>query len=89
MISKDGAASVATLKAEGQGAIVVLGSGQLARSLLVDGLVDGMTLFIHPVLLGTGTRLFGELPELRGLQLDSSRTSGLGSLVRSSSIGEA
>ena len=66
-----------------------LGSGQLARFQLAAGRVDGMTLFVHPVLLGTGTRLFGELPDLRGLHLDSSRTSGLGSLVLSDSIGEA
>ena len=60
-----------------------------SRLLLAAGLVDGMTLFIHPLLLGTGTRLFGELPDLRELHLNSSRTSGLGTLVLNYSIREA
>ena len=81
VISSDVAASVAALKAEGDGAIVVLGSGTLARFLLDAGLVDGLTLFIHPLLLGTGTRLFGDLPDLQRLHLESSNTSELGSLI--------
>jgi len=81
VIPRDVAAAVAALKAEGEGAIVVLGSGTLARFLLTAGLVDGLTLFIHPLLLGTGTRLFGDLPDLRRLHLESSNTSELGSLV--------
>lgn len=87
VVSDDVAGSVAALKAEGKGAIVVLGSGELARFLLAEGLVDNLTLFVHPVLLGTGKRLFGELPELRRLQLKTSRTSPLGSLVLNYSLG--
>ena len=45
VISGDVANSVAALKAAGEGAIVVLGSGELARFLLAAGLVDGLTLF--------------------------------------------
>lgn len=89
VITGDIAASVAALKAEGEGAIVVLGSGQLARFLLAAGLVDGLTLFVHPLLLGTGTRLFGDLPARRGLHLTSCRTSELGSLVLNYTVGEA
>jgi len=81
VISGDVAGTVAALKAEGEGAIVVLGSGKLARFLLAAGLVDGLTLFVHPLLLGTGTRLFGDLPGLQRLRLVSSRSSELGSLV--------
>lgn len=89
VISGDVAASVAALKADGEGAIVVLGSGQLARFLLSAGLVDGLTLFVHPLLLGTGTRLFGDLPGLHRLHLESSATSGHGSLVLNYTLGEA
>ena len=89
VISGDVGGSVAALKAEGDGAIVVLGSGQLARSLLAAGLVDKLTLFVHPLLLGTGTRLFGDLPELRRMHLTSSRTSGLGSLVLDYTLDQA
>ncbi|MGI8617252.1 MAG: dihydrofolate reductase family protein [Actinomycetota bacterium] len=36
----------------------VLGSGELAVALLRDGLVDALTLSIHPVAMGSGRRLF-------------------------------
>lgn len=89
VISGGVAGAVSALKSEGEGAIVVLGSGKLARFLLAAGLVDGITLFVHPLLLGTGTRLFGDLPGLQRLQLRSSRSSGLGSLVLNYTIDEA
>ncbi|HEY3337227.1 MAG TPA: dihydrofolate reductase family protein [Propionicimonas sp.] len=89
VISGDVARSVEALKTDGEGAIVVLGSGQLARFLLAAGLVDGLTLFIHPLLLGTGTRLFGDLPDLQPLHLESSRTSEHGSLVLNYTVGHA
>lgn len=82
----DPTAAVTALKATGEGTIVVLGSGQLARSLLAAGLVDGLTLFVHPVLLGTGTRLFGDLPHRERLRLEASDTSELGTLVLSYTI---
>ncbi|HEY3409751.1 MAG TPA: dihydrofolate reductase family protein [Propionicimonas sp.] len=89
VISGDVVEAVKKLKMDGDGAIVLLGSGQLARLLLAEGLVDGLTLFVHPLLLGTGTRLFGELPDLRRLHLESSRTSALGSLVLNYAFGDA
>lgn len=89
LISGDVAKAVTALKSEGDGAIVVLGSGQLARFLLAEGLVDGLTLFVHPLLLGAGTRLFGELPDVRRLHLESSRTSGLGSLILNYTLADA
>lgn len=38
--------------------VVMLGSGELLRSLLPAGLVDELTLLIHPLVLGEGFRLF-------------------------------
>jgi dihydrofolate reductase len=52
--------SVNNLKAEGDGFITVLGSGELAQTLIEHGLVDGYRLFVHPLVLGTGKRLFRE-----------------------------
>ncbi|WP_433466714.1 dihydrofolate reductase family protein [Spirillospora sp. CA-128828] len=43
--------------------LTVLGSGGLAGGLMRRGLVDEWLLMIHPVVLGTGRRLFGEARE--------------------------
>lgn len=53
----DAAAAVRALKA-GAGAPIALNGTALAASLLPSGLVDEYLLFVHPVLLGAGTRLF-------------------------------
>lgn len=48
------------LKERLNGGIYVSGSGTLVRALLADGLVDELHLFVYPVALGAGQRLFGE-----------------------------
>jgi dihydrofolate reductase len=53
--------SVAELKARGAGYIAVLGSGVLAQALIAAALVDEYRLFVHPLVLGTGKRLFREI----------------------------
>ncbi len=52
--------SVARLKTEIAGDILVAGSGQLAQTLLQHGLVDELRLMVFPVVLGTGKRFFVE-----------------------------
>ncbi|MDO9457120.1 dihydrofolate reductase family protein [Nocardioides sp.] len=69
VLSGDVPAAVAALREQRGGTLVVLGSGELVRSLLPLGLVDELLLMIHPVVLGSGQRLFGPDPEPRGLQL--------------------
>lgn len=51
---------VARLKQEGEGAILLHGSGTLARGLAAAGLVDRYHLLVFPVLLGSGKRLFDD-----------------------------
>lgn len=60
----DGVSGVAEIRATAGKDLVVLGSGALVRSLLHADLVDEAVLMIHPVLLGTGRRLFegGDAP---------------------------
>jgi dihydrofolate reductase len=61
--------AVQSLKEQGDGTIAVLGSGVLAQDLLALDLVDRFSLFLHPLLLGTGKRLFRELDAPRPLRL--------------------
>jgi dihydrofolate reductase len=42
------------------GKIYVSGSGTLVRALLADGLVDELHLFVFPLTLGSGQRLFAD-----------------------------
>ena len=46
------------LKDSREGAIYVSGSGRLVRGLIADGLLDELHLFVYPVALGAGDRLF-------------------------------
>lgn len=57
----DLAGAVGGLKAEGEGTIAVLGSGVPGQQLTSLDLVDGYRLYLHPLLLGTGKRLFRQL----------------------------
>ena len=49
---------MAALTAQPGGNLVIMGSGQLIRSLLPHGLIDEFRIGICPVLLGGGTPLF-------------------------------
>src|SRR5579875_62917 len=51
---------IRALKRDVDGNIYVSGSGTLVRALVADGLVDGLHLFVYPLVLGAGTRLFAE-----------------------------
>jgi dihydrofolate reductase len=51
-------AAVVELKQSLTGDLVIMGSGQLIRSLLPHDLIDEYLLFIHPLILGSGQRLF-------------------------------
>jgi dihydrofolate reductase len=51
---------IRTLKDETDGAIYVSGSGTLVRALLEDGLVDDLHLFLYPVAVGRGARLWND-----------------------------
>ena len=62
------------LKDGTEGVIYVSGSGTLVRGLLGDGLVDELHLFIYPIALGSGERLFTEGNEQTKLSLLQSDT---------------
>ena len=58
LLKGDAAESVAELKAASDRELVVLGSGDLIRTLMRHDLVDEYLVLIHPLVLGTGGRLF-------------------------------
>jgi dihydrofolate reductase len=69
---------VTKLKRELDGDIVVYASYQLERALIEHGLVDELRLFVFPVVVGAGERLFGETTGTRPFRLADSRTVGDG-----------
>jgi dihydrofolate reductase len=52
--------AIRSLKEEVDGDLYVSGSGTLVRAMLADGLVDELDLFVYPLTLGSGARLFPE-----------------------------
>ncbi|MCJ7858067.1 dihydrofolate reductase family protein [Corynebacterium kalidii] len=72
----DPVAFMRRLKASGSGDIAVLGGIRTVRSLFLAGMIDQLTLTTHPVVAGSGRRLFdGTVPTTRLRLLNSSRTS--------------
>lgn len=76
-LAGDAAETVGALKQELDGAVTVLGSGELARSLFAAGLVDELVLLVHPLILGTGTTLFGDAHTDLDLRRSLTTTTGV------------
>jgi dihydrofolate reductase len=72
---------VARLKEEPGGELVVLGSGELTRSLMRRGLVDEFVLLVHPLVLGQGRRLFPDEGPQAALRLVDSRGTTTGVVI--------
>lgn len=81
VLTGDVPAAVADLRDRPGGNLVIMGSGQLIRSLLPAGLVDELLLMIHPVVLGSGRRLFDPTDHAHPLRLVDSTTTGTGVLL--------
>jgi dihydrofolate reductase len=59
------AEEIKTLKGRVAGNLYVSGSGQLVRGMLADGLVDELHLFVFPLALGEGRKLFTDGQEVK------------------------
>jgi dihydrofolate reductase len=76
ILDGDLVASVQRLKSEGNGFITVLGSSELSQALTEHRLIDDYRLFVHPLVLGTGKKLFRDLAHPLALRLvDCAQTS--------------
>jgi dihydrofolate reductase len=80
LLKGDATETVARLKQQVETDLVIMGSGELARSLMRANLVDEYVLLIHPLVLGLGQRLFGE-GESFTLRLVGSKTTSTGVVV--------
>jgi dihydrofolate reductase len=78
VLSGEPTEAVGRLKREIDGQILVYGSNQLVQTLIEHGLVDELRLLVHPVLVGAGKRLFGELSDKKPLRLVDTMTVGNG-----------
>jgi dihydrofolate reductase len=81
IIRGDVPAEVAKLKERYAGEIQVHGSAGLAQTLHTHGLIDEYRLFIEPVVLGTGKRLFEPGAAPTALRLVDSRPMGKGAVL--------
>ena len=58
LLKGDISEAVAMLKVQLEKDLVILGSGELIQTLMKHHLIDQFILLIHPLVLGTGSRLF-------------------------------
>jgi dihydrofolate reductase len=81
LLTSDIVAEVAKLKEQPGREIQVHGSGRLAQTLMDHGLIDEYRLWIYPVVLGAGRRLFGEGGAPSALRLVDTKTTSTGVVV--------
>jgi dihydrofolate reductase len=80
LLGTDVAEAVEELRKQPGRDISISGSATLVRSLLGDGLIDELRLMIHPVVVGSGRRLFENGSAPAPLELVDSRTFSTGVL---------
>ncbi len=81
LLKGDAVDAVARLKKQPGKDIVVLGSGELVQSLMRGGQVDRYVLLIHPLILGSGRRLFSDSGSREALKLVDSKTTSTGVMI--------
>ncbi len=81
LLQGDAAEAVARLRQQPGKNIVILGSGALVRSLLPHHLIDEYTLLIHPLVLGSGQRLFADGGAFAALRLVDARPTTTGVVI--------
>jgi len=80
-ITGDIIAQLHKLKEENGPDLWVWGSGNLIQTLLKHDLIDRMHLWIYPITIGTGKRLFAEGTQPENFKLVESKTSKTGVII--------
>ena len=75
--------SVRRIKSQDGPDLIVAGSSTLPSPLLEHGLADEVVLFVYPVLLGTGKRIFAEGTPARAFELASTKALPAGITINS------
>jgi dihydrofolate reductase len=81
LLSGDAAQTVARLKGELGQDLLVMGSGKLVQSLTQANLIDKYILLIHPLVLGSGQRLFPDGNPPATLRLVNAKTTNTGVVI--------
>ncbi len=81
LLKGDAAEAVARLKEEQGKDLLVMGSGELVQSLMRHNLVDEYVLLIHPLVLGSGRRLFADGGAFAALRLVDTKTTTTGVVI--------
>jgi dihydrofolate reductase len=82
LLHGDLAEAVGALKAQSDGVLAIMGSGNLIGSLIPANLIDEYLLMIHPLVLGSGRRMFPEGAEV-SLRLAHGAITSAGVLIAS------
>lgn len=81
LLKGDAAQTVGRLKEELSKDLVIMGSGELVQSLMRANLIDEYVLLIHPLVLGSGRRLFPEGSAFATLRLVGAKTTNTGVVI--------
>ena len=81
LLTGDVPMAVAKLKQDERNDLHIMGSGMLIRSLMPHGLIDEYMLMIHPIVLGSGHRMFQEGAPTTSLRLVDSVTTTKGVVI--------
>jgi len=81
LLRGDAATSVRALKQQPGKDLLIMGSGELVRALMRAALIDVYVLLIHPLVLGSGRRLFAGDGVLAKLALANSTTTPSGVII--------
>ena len=81
LLKGDAAEAVARLKKQPGGDLTVIGSGELVQSLMRSNLIDEYILLIHPLVLGSGRRLFSDSGPCATLRLVDTKPTPTGVVI--------